>query len=283
MATTGYANPDVLVETNWVAQHLNDPKVRLVEVDVDTAAYDSGHIPGALGWSWPSDLQRHPVRDIPTKEEWEALLARSGIGNDTTIILYGDNSNWFAAFAYWLFETFGHEDVRLMNGGRKKWLDAGRELTTEVPSYPATTYQAKAPDPSLRASRDEVEHVIGTREALVDVRTPGEYSGELLAPLNLPQEGAQRGGHIPGAQNIPWSAAAQEDGTFRSAEDLRQIYGGKGITPDRETIAYCRIGERSAHTWFVLHELLGYPKVRNYDGSWTEWGSLVGAPIETGP
>ena len=282
MESNTYAKPNVLVETKWVAQHRTEPNLRLVEVDVDTAAYDSGHLPGAIGWNWQTDLQRHPVRDIPTQHEWEALLSRSGIGNDTTVILYGDNNNWFAAFAYWLFKLYGHGDVRLMNGGRKKWVDEGRELTTAVPSYPATSYQATEADVSLRAFRDEVMHVIGTREGLVDVRSPAEYAGQLLAPANLPQEGAQRGGHIPGAQNIPWSTAVREDGTFKAPEELRQIYQGKGITPDKETIAYCRIGERSAHTWFVLRELLGYPKIRNYDGSWTEWGSLVGVPIETG-
>jgi thiosulfate/3-mercaptopyruvate sulfurtransferase len=278
-----YAKPEVLVDTNWVAEHRDDQNVRLVEVDVDTTAYTQGHIPGAVGWNWQTDLQRHPVRDIPTRQEWEALLSRSGIANDTTVVLYGDNHNWFAAFAYWLFKLYGHQDVRLMNGGRRKWVEEGRELTTEVPSYPATTYQAKEVDIALRALRDEVMRALGqAAAALVDVRSPREYSGELLAPENLPQEGAQRGGHIPEAQNIPWGTAVAEDGTFKPAGELRQIYGGKGITPDKQVIAYCRIGERSAHTWFVLHELLGYEHVRNYDGSWTEWGSLVGAPVETG-
>lgn len=279
----GYAHPEVLVETDWVAGHLNDAGLRLVEVDVDTTAYDSGHAPGALGWNWQKDLQRHPVRDIPSKGEWEQLLSRSGISNDTTVILFGDNNNWFAAFAYWLFKLYGHEasKVKLMNGGRKKWVDEGRPLTNAVPSYAATSYRAKEPDLSLRALRDQVREAIGKAgAALVDVRSPGEYSGELLAPANLPQEGAQRGGHIPGAANIPWGQAVREDGTFKGAEELQALYGGKGITAEKETIAYCRIGERSAHTWFVLHELLGYAKVRNYDGSWTEWGSLIGAPIE---
>jgi thiosulfate/3-mercaptopyruvate sulfurtransferase len=281
--TSDYAAPNVLVTTDWVSQNLNAPNLRLVEVDVDTSAYETGHIPGAIGWNWKTDLQRQPIRDIPTKEEWEALLSRSGISNDTTVLLFGDNNNWFAAFAYWLFKLYGHEDVRLINGGRKKWLDEGRETTTDVPKVEGTTYRAKDADLRLRVARDEVAKTLGNAgNALIDVRSPGEFSGELLAPENLPQEGAQRGGHIPGAQNVPWGTAVAPDGTFKSADELRQIYGGKGVTQDKETIAYCRIGERSAHTWFVLRELLGYPNVRNYDGSWTEWGSLIGAPIETG-
>jgi thiosulfate/3-mercaptopyruvate sulfurtransferase len=283
--TGGYAHPEVLVETEWVGKNLQAPNVRFVEVDVDTSAFDTGHIPGAIGWDWRKDLQRRPVRDIPTKEEWEALLSRSGIGNDTTVILYGDNNNWFAAFAYWLFKLYGHEDVRLINGGRKKWLEEGREQTQEVISYRETGYRAKDADPSLRAFRDDVAHAVSHREghALVDVRSPGEYRGELLAPENLPQEGAQRGGHIPDAQNVPWATAVAENGAFKPAGELRSIYQeDKGLTPEQDVIAYCRIGERSAHTWFVLRELLGYSNVRNYDGSWTEWGSLIGAPIETG-
>ena len=272
-----------LVTTDWVANHLKDSNVRLVEVDVDTSAYDTGHIEGAVGWHWQNDLQRRPVRDIPTKEEWEQLLARSGIGNDTSVILYGDNNNWFAAFAYWLFKLYGHDNVRLMNGGRKKWVDEGRSLTTDKVSPQSASYRAKEPKTNIRALRERVAQAVGKiGQALVDVRSPGEYSGQLLAPDNLPQEGAQRGGHIPGAASIPWGTAVAEDGTFKPIEQLREIYGGKGITPDKEIIAYCRIGERSAHTWFVLTELLGYPDVRNYDGSWTEWGSLVGVPIETG-
>ena len=283
MASDGYVNPRVLVETSWVAEHLSDPGLRLVEVDVDTTAYDSGHIAGAVGWNWRTDLQRHPVRDIPAQAEWEALLARSGITRDITVVLYGDNNNWFAAFAYWLFKLYGHEDARLMNGGRKKWLDERRELTTQAPSYPTVAYVGRPMTMGLRALRDEVRDALATpATALVDVRSPGEFSGQLLAPENLPQEGAQRGGHLPGAQNIPWATAVAEDGTFKPAAELRRIYEGKGITPDKAVIAYCRIGERSAHTWVVLHELLGYPAVRNYDGSWTEWGSLVGAPIEAG-
>lgn len=283
MTTDGYVKTHALITTHEVAERLNDPRVRLLEVDVDTSAYDSGHLAGALGWNWKTDLQRHPVRDIPTQDEWEALLGRSGITYDTTVVLYGDNNNWFAAFAYWLFKLYGHEDVRLMNGGRKKWVDEGRELTTEMPSYPAASYRVGRTNAGLRALRDEVRAALeGNGTVLVDVRSPGEYSGELLAPANLPQEGAQRGGHIPGAQNIPWATAVAEDGTFKPAEELRRIYGGTGITPDKAVIAYCRIGERSAHTWVVLHELLGYPSVRNFDGSWTEWGSLVGAPIAVG-
>jgi thiosulfate/3-mercaptopyruvate sulfurtransferase len=270
-----------LVSADWVQQHLNDSSVRLVEVDVDTNAYNQGHISGAIGWDWKQDLQRHPVRDIPSKKEWEALLSRSGISNDTTVILYGDNNNWFAAFAYWLFKLYGHDNVRLLDGGRKKWLDDGRETTNDVPTPEQTSYTAKDPDLSLRAVRDQVASALG-KSSLVDVRSPGEYSGQLLAPENLPQEGAQRGGHIPGAANVPWATAVAEDGTFKPADQLKEIYGSKGIAGNTEVIAYCRIGERSAHTWFVLHEILGYENVRNYDGSWTEWGSLIGAPIETG-
>jgi thiosulfate/3-mercaptopyruvate sulfurtransferase len=281
MQSNGYAHPHTLVGTDWVATHGGDANVRLVEVDVDTAAYDTGHIAGTIGWHWQRDLQRRPVRDIPTREEWEALLSRSGIDGDTLVVLYGDNHNWFAAYAYWLFKLYGHEDVCLMNGGRQRWIDEGRPITQEAPEFAPTSYRATGPERRLRAFRDEVAAVIGgTSVALVDVRSPKEYSGELLAPENLPQEGAQRGGHIPGAQSIPWASAVAADGTFKSAEELQALYGGKGITADKPTIAYCRIGERSAHTWFVLTELLGYPNVRNYDGSWTEWGSLIGAPIE---
>ncbi|HEV3308960.1 MAG TPA: sulfurtransferase [Chloroflexota bacterium] len=271
-----------LTSTQWAEDNRNSPGVTLVEVDVDTSAYEQGHIAGAIGWNWKTDLQRRPVRDIPSKQEWEALLSRSGISNDTTVLLYGDNNNWFAAFAYWLFKLYGHDDVRLIDGGRKKWLDEGRATTTDVPSPSTSTYSPKDPDPSIRAYRDDVEAFVNGAGGLVDVRSPGEFSGELLAPENLPQEGAQRGGHVPGARSIPWGTAVAEDGAFKSIDELRSIYGGKGLTPERSVIAYCRIGERSAHTWFVLHELLGYPDVRNYDGSWTEWGSLIGAPIETG-
>jgi thiosulfate/3-mercaptopyruvate sulfurtransferase len=281
MSTDGYAHPEVLVETDWVAQHMNDPKVRLVEVDVDTAAYATGHIPGAVGWNWQKDTQQPIRRDIPAKEELEALLSRSGIANDSTVILYGDNNNWFATFAFWLLKMHGHADARIMNGGRKKWLDEGRPTTTEAPKVTPTTYKAKDADANIRALRELVRDYVGkANRALVDVRSPKEYSGELLAPENLPQEGAQRGGHIPGAANIPWAQAVAEDGTFKPADQLRALYAGKGVVPEKEVVAYCRIGERSSHTWFVLKYLLGYPSVRNYDGSWTEWGSLIGAPIE---
>ena len=277
----GYTHPEVLVDADWVQDHLHDPNVRLIEVDVNTRSYDEGHIPGAVGFNWMKELQDQVVRAPIRKEHLEQLLSSAGVSNDTTIILYGDNNNWFAAWALWIFKYYEHKDVRLLDGGRVKWVADQRELTTEVPSYAPTTYHAGSPDLEIRAFRDQVLGWVGRTEiGLVDVRSPGEYSGELLAPANLPQEGAQRGGHIPGAANIPWGTAVREDGTFKSADELRAIYGGKGITPDKEIIAYCRIGERSSHTWFVLNYLLGYPQVRNYDGSWTEWGSLIGAPIE---
>lgn len=276
-----YANPKALVDVDWVKAHAGDPNVRLVEVDVDTTAYDSGHIPGSIGWDWQVDLQQRPARDIPNQTEWEALLARSGIGPDTTVVLYGDNHNWFAAFAYWLFKLYGHEKVVLLNGGRAKWLASGGDTTTDAASVDATTYRVTSTRPELRAYRDDVKATVGnTGTVLIDVRSPKEFSGELLAPENMPQEGAQRGGHVPGAQNVPWATAAAEDSTFKSADELVSIYGGKGVSADKPAIAYCRIGERSAHTWFVLSELMGIPDVRNYDGSWTEWGSLIGAPIE---
>ncbi|RPJ23495.1 MAG: sulfurtransferase [Chloroflexi bacterium] len=277
----GYVHPEVLVETGWVAEHLNDANIRLVEVDVDTTAYDSGHIPGALGWNWQRDTQQLIRRDIPDKAALEELLARSGIGNDTTVVLYGDNNNWFATYAFWLLKLYGHKDVRIMNGGRKKWMDEGRPSTTDAPEVKPAVYRAKQIELALRANRDQVLGSIGKSDhGLVDVRSPKEYSGELLAPENLPQEGAQRGGHIPGAANIPWGMAVREDGTFKSAEDLAALYKKLSITPEKEIIAYCRIGERSSHTWFVLKYLLGFKNVRNYDGSWTEWGSVIGLPIE---
>jgi thiosulfate/3-mercaptopyruvate sulfurtransferase len=279
MAT--YAHPEVLVETQWVADNLKDPKIRLVEVDVDTAAYGEGHIPGAVGWNWKSDLEETLERDIAHQVTLDKLLGRSGIANDTTVILYGDNNNWFATYAFWLLKYYGHAKARLMNGGRAKWIAEGRPMTKETPKHPATTYKTQGPDKSIRVVREEVIASVGKAGlGLVDVRSPKEFSGEILAPENLPQEGAQRGGHIPGAANIPWSQAVREDGTFKSVEDLKQLYQGKGIVPDKEIIAYCRIGERSSHTWFVLKYLLGYPKVVNYDGSWTEYGSLVHVPIE---
>jgi len=281
VTVNGYVHPEVLVETQWVADHLNDPKLRLVEVDVDTAAYDSGHIPGALGWNWKKDTQQPIRRDIPDKSGVEELLSRSGISNNTTVIFYGDNNNWFAAYAYWALKYYGHDKVQLLDGGRVKWEKEGRAYSTEAPSYPATSYHFKSsPNEQIRAYREHVLSKIG-KAALVDVRSPKEFSGELLAPENLPQEGAQRGGHIPSAASIPWATAVNaEDGTFKSTEELKEIYGGKGVVPNKEVIAYCRIGERSAHTWFVLHELLGYPDVKNYDGSWTEWGSSIRVPIE---
>ena len=277
----GYVHPEVLVDAAWIEAHANDPKVRLIEVDVDTKSYAEGHIPGAVAFNWQKELQDQIVRSPISQAKLEELLSTAGVSNDTTIVLYGDNNNWFAAWALWILKYYGHEDVRLLDGGRVKWLADKREITSEVPSYAATHYTAKAPDASIRIFRDQVLSELGrSGVALVDVRSPGEYSGELLAPANLPQEGAQRGGHIPGAANIPWGTAVREDGTFKSAEELKAIYGGKGVTPDKDVIAYCRIGERSSHTWFALHYLLGYSNVRNYDGSWTEWGSLIGAPIE---
>jgi thiosulfate/3-mercaptopyruvate sulfurtransferase len=277
----GYAQPDVLVETAWVAGHLSDSALRIVEVDVDTAAYEQGHLPGAIGFNWQTDIQDPLRRDFASKAAFEALLSRVGIGNDHTVIVYGDNNNWFATWAYWLLQYYGHGAARVMNGGRKKWLDEQRPLSRERPSHPATRYVAREPNQTIRAFRDQVEPNLGRPGfGLVDVRSPREFSGELLAPENLPQEGAQRGGHIPGAANIPWATAVREDGTFKSPEELRSIYEGKGATADKEIVTYCRIGERSSHTWFVLTKLLGYPNVRNYDGSWTEWGSLVNVPIE---
>ena len=276
-----YAHPESLVSTEWVAEHGSDANVRLIEVDVDTAAYEQGHIAGAVGWNWQSQLQQSVRRDLLSKEEMEQLLGGSGAGNDTTIVLYGDNNNWFAAWAFWQIRYYGHADVKLMNGGRAKWEAEGRPMTTDVPNYAAANYTAKNPDENIRAYRDQVLAAVGAgNTALVDVRSPAEFSGELLAPPNLPQEGSQRGGHIPGAANIPWGQAANEDGTFKSADELAALYGGQGVDGSRDTIAYCRIGERSSHTWFVLTQLLGYQNVRNYDGSWTEWGSIVGAPIE---
>ncbi len=275
-----YAHPESLVSTDWVAEH-GGGNVRLVEVDVDTSAYEQGHIAGAVGWNWQSQLQQPVRRDLASKEEIEQLLGSSGIGNDTTVILYGDNNNWFAAWAFWQLKYYGHADVRLMNGGRAKWEAEGRPMTTDVPAPAAAAYTAGEGDQSIRAYRDQVLALVNAGSvALVDVRSPAEFSGELLAPPAAPQEGSQRGGHIPGASSIPWGQAVAEDGTFKSADALRELYGGQGIDGSRETIAYCRIGERSSHTWFALTQLLGMENVRNYDGSWTEWGSIVGAPIE---
>jgi thiosulfate/3-mercaptopyruvate sulfurtransferase len=273
---------DVLVDADWVEAHLGDPGVVLVEVDEDTSAYDKGHIANAVKVDWKKDLQDPVRRDFVDKHGFEELLSARGIGNDDLVILYGGNNNWFAAYAYWYFRLYGHDKVKLLDGGRKKWELDSRDLVTEVPERPRTNYQAKDQDTSLRAFRDEVVAAIGQRN-LVDVRSPDEFSGKLLAPAHLPQEQAQRAGHIPTAKNVPWSKAANDDGTFKSDDDLRKLYQDEaGLDFAKDTIAYCRIGERSAHTWFVLHELLGQPRVKNYDGSWTEYGSLVGVPIELG-
>jgi len=280
-----YAHQEVLVSTQWVTEHLdemrtNDAKIRLVEVDVDTSAYEQGHIAGAVGWNWQTQLQDGVRRDLLDKADWEALLGRSGISNDTTIILYGDNNNWFAAYAFWQLKYYGHDDVRLLNGGRKKWVEEKRALVKDVPRYPAAKYQAKNPDEAVRARREQVYAALEKKTTkLVDVRSVDEFTGKIIAPPGM-SETAQRAGHIPGAVNVPWSQAANEDGTFKEVDALKQLYGGKGVAGDGEVIAYCRIGERSSHTWFVLKYLLGYKNVRNYDGSWTEWGNLVGAPIE---
>lgn len=276
-----YAHPEALVETDWVAEHLNDPNVRLVESNEDPLLYETGHIPGAVKIDWFTTLQ-HPVRrDFIEKAQFEALCRSLGIRNDTTVVFYGDKNNWFACYTFWLFAYYGHQNLKIMNGGRAKWVAEGRPLTQEVPSYPPTDYTAKDPDPSIRAFREDVFRQMEQGLPLVDVRSPQEYSGELLHMPNYPQEGAQRGGHIPGAVNIPWAQAVNtETSTFKPADELRQLYEQYGITPDKEIIAYCRIGERSSLTWFVLRYLLGYPNVKNYDGSWTEWGNLVNAPIE---
>jgi thiosulfate/3-mercaptopyruvate sulfurtransferase len=277
----GYAHPEYLVDTAWVAAHLNDPKVRIVESDEDYLLYDTGHIPEAVKVDWFTTLQ-HPLRrDFLSKQEFEKLCSELGIAKDTTVVFYGDKSNWFACYAFWLFAYFGHENLRIMDGGRTKWQQEGRSMTKDVPAYPQTRYTAQDPDQSIRAFRDNVFEQVNAKRPLVDVRSPQEYSGELLHMPNYPQEGATRGGHIPGAMSIPWSKATNpEDSTFKTADELRQLYQGAGISSDQEIIAYCRIGERSSHTWFVLTYLLGYPKVKNYDGSWTEWGTLVNAPIE---
>jgi thiosulfate/3-mercaptopyruvate sulfurtransferase len=283
MPQEGYAHPEYLVDTEWVAQHANDPNVRIVESDEDYLLYETGHIPGAVKVDWFTTLQ-HPVRrDFLTQEEFETLASELGISNDTTVVFYGDKSNWFATYALWLFRYFGHENVKIMNGGRAKWEQEGRPLSKDAPTYARTSYTAKAPDKSIRAFREDVFRHLEAGKQMVDVRSAKEYTGELIHMPNYPQEGAQRGGHIPGAASIPWSQAVNEtDSTFKSPEELRQLYQGKGISPDDEVIAYCRIGERSSHTWFVLTYLLGYPRVKNYDGSWTEWGNLVNAPIEKG-
>ncbi|AEH11359.1 MULTISPECIES: sulfurtransferase [Protofrankia] len=270
---------NALVDAAWVEAHLNDPKVVLVEVDEDVSAYDKGHIRGAVRLDWKSELQDPVIRDFVNKEQFEKLLSSKGISNDETVVLYGGNNNWFAAYAYWYFKLYGHAEVRLLDGGRKKWELDSRELTEELPNRPATQYVAKDARTDIRAFRDEVVSAIGSRN-LVDVRSPDEFAGRLLAPAHLPQEQSQRAGHIPTAKNIPWAKAANEDGTFKSNEELTALYAEAGVDLSQDTIAYCRIGERSAHTWFALHELLDLPNVKNYDGSWTEYGSLVGVPIE---
>jgi thiosulfate/3-mercaptopyruvate sulfurtransferase len=272
---------DVLVDADWVEAHRDDPGVVLVEVDEDTSAYDKGHIRGAVKIDWKKDLQDPVRRDFVDRAGFAKLLSERGISNGDTVILYGGNNNWFAAYAYWYFKLYGHENVKLLDGGRKKWELDSRELVTEVPHRPATSYQPQEQNTAIRAFRDEVVAAIGN-ENLVDVRSPDEFAGRLLAPAHLPQEQAQRGGHVPTAKNVPWSKAAEDDGTFKSDDALRTLYGEAGVDFGTDTIAYCRIGERSAHTWFVLHELLGQPNVKNYDGSWTEYGSLVGVPIAVG-
>jgi thiosulfate/3-mercaptopyruvate sulfurtransferase len=276
-----YAHPELLVSTAWVAEHQGDPKVRLIEVDVDTTAYDQGHIAGAVGWNWQTQLQDDVRRDLIERSAVEKLLGQAGVSNDTTIILYGDNNNWFAAYALWQLKYYGHKDVRLMNGGRKKWLEEKRPLGTEPANVAPATYRAAGPDESIRARKEEIFSIIDSksRGQLVDVRSADEFTGKIIAPPGM-NETAQRAGHIPGAANIPWAQAANEDGTFKSYDQLKQLYQTRGVNGLDEVIAYCRIGERSSHTWFVLKYLLGYNNVKNYDGSWTEWGNLVGAPIE---
>lgn len=272
---------NALVTADWVEQHLDDPKVVLVEVDEDTEAYDKGHIPGAVKLDWKKDLQDGVRHDFVGQEALEALLSAKGIADDDTIVLYGGNNNWFAAYAYWYLTYYGHENLRLLDGGRKKWELESRELTTDVADRPATTYTAKAPNDDIRAYRDEVVEAIGAKN-LIDVRSPDEYAGRLLAPAHLPQEAAQIGGHIPTAGNVPWSKAANDDGTFKSDDELTALYADAGLDEGKDTIAYCRIGERSSHTWFVLSEILGYQNVKNYDGSWSEYGSLRGVPVALG-
>jgi thiosulfate/3-mercaptopyruvate sulfurtransferase len=273
---------DVLVETQWVEDHLNDDSIRVVEVDENPALYAEAHIPGAIGFDWKRDLQDQVKRDFISPAEFSELFGGRGVSTDHTVVLYGDRNNWFAAYTYWYLLYYGHDKVRLMNGPREKWISEGRPVTTEVPSYEPQQFTARDGDDSIRAFRDEVQAALDSSTRLVDVRSPQEYSGELIAMAGYEQEGAQRAGHIPGAASVPWAQAVQEDGTFKPADQLRELYGSKGVLNGDPIISYCRIGERSAHTWFVLHELLGQPRVKNYDGSWTEYGSLVGAPVEKG-
>jgi thiosulfate/3-mercaptopyruvate sulfurtransferase len=278
-----YVHPEVLVDTQWAEEHLKDPKVRIAEVDYDSKAnYELGHIPGAVLFDWKNDINDPITRNVLSKESCQNLLQNAGINNDTTLLLYGDFNNWFAAFAFWVLKYYGYKDVRLINGGRKKWLQEDRALTKDVPTYSKGNFDANEPDSNIRVFLDEVKRAVSAPELkMVDVRSPKEFTGEILAPPEYPTEHAQRGGHIPGAVNIPWAQAVNDsDGTFKSTDELKQLYESKGITPDKEIIAYCRIGERSSHTWFVLKYLLGYPKVKNYDGSWTEWGNMIANPIE---
>jgi thiosulfate/3-mercaptopyruvate sulfurtransferase len=271
---------DVLVDTSWVEEHLGDDTIRIVEVDENPALYAEAHIPGAIGFDWKKDLQDQVKRDFLGPEAFGELFGARGISNDHTIVLYGDRNNWFAAYTYWYLKYYGHDKVKLMNGPREKWIEEGRPTTSDVPSYPSSTFKAKGPDDAIRAKRDEVLKLVGSDTRLVDVRSPQEYSGELIAMAGYEQEGAQRAGHIPGAANVPWAQAVRDDGTFKPADELRELYEGKGVLDGNDVIAYCRIGERSAHTWFVLHELLGHDNVKNYDGSWTEWGNMVNVPVE---
>lgn len=271
---------DVLVETDWVEEHLDDDSIRIVEVDENPALYSEAHIPGAIGFDWQRDLQDQVKRDFLNPTAFGDLFGSRGVSNDHTIVLYGDRNNWFAAYTYWYLHYYGHNKVKLMNGPREKWIDEGRPTTAEIPSHPSSKFEASPPDESIRAKRDEVLKLVDTDTCLVDVRSPQEYSGELIAMAGYEQEGAQRGGHIPGAINIPWAQAVRDDGTFKPADELRELYEGKGVLNGHDVVAYCRIGERSAHTWFVLHELLGRDNVVNYDGSWTEWGNMVDVPVE---
>jgi thiosulfate/3-mercaptopyruvate sulfurtransferase len=273
---------DVLVEPEWLEEHLNDEKVRIVEVDENPGLYREAHIPGAIGFDWKTDLQDQVKRDFLGPEDFGRLFGSRGVSNEHLIILYGDRNNWFAAYTYWYLKYYGHDNVKLLNGPRERWISEGRPTSTDVPEYPETTFNAQPGDDAIRARYGEVVNALDDSTELVDVRSPQEFSGELISPVGYEQEGAQRGGHIPGAHSIPWAQAVREDGTFKSADELKELYGGKGVLSGNPIIAYCRIGERSAHTWFVLHELLGRQDVKNYDGSWTEWGNMVGVPIEKG-